>query len=194
MQGIGHVTQQVVDARAAGGVRRQKLRRRSTAGLFHVLPKLNTLPRVETSIGHEVETDDVRFGLVAAAVGQENANLRTETEGLHGHGVQITRPGRDGKSDVGELLLRHTLVAMLGQHMTDLVTQYRGQLVLILGNLQHARVDAHLAARQGECIGVFVLEHDDLPMGTLVRQFVDDGGRDAAHVVIDCGIRFHGQL
>ncbi len=73
-------------------------------------------------------------------------------------------------------------------HVCDFMTDHRRQLVLVLGDLEQAGVDADLAARQGEGVGAVVAEHHDFPAAT---HLAGDRVCDALHIVVGLPVRFN---
>src|SRR3546814_6221792 len=63
--------------------------------------------------------------------------------------------------------LRHLLGRVARHHVPHLVAQHGGKLVVAFGHLQHAAVDADLAARPGQGVGRRLLEELELPVDAL---------------------------
>src|SRR5713101_4192257 len=76
-----------------------------------------------------------------------------------------------------ERLLADPLAAMTGDHVADLMSQYRREPAFVAGDRQDARVDGHLAAGQGEGIRLLVVLNE--PVLPLVFGVARDS-RDAA--------------
>src|SRR5919106_707224 len=76
----------------------------------------------------------------------------------------IGRDAETGEPCLEKNLLRHALCAMAGDRVRHLVADHRGQLVVVLGDLEQSGVHADLAARQSKRVRLIVLEHRELPV------------------------------
>ena len=73
------------------------------------------------------------------------------------------RADRDA-AELGQDPLRHALRAVARDRVPDLVAHDRGELRVVLGDLEQPGVDADLAAGQGERVGLGVVEQGELPV------------------------------
>ena len=83
--GLGQELLQLFQAAGVVGVGGHELGHLSALLVFghHALPEFQGLGRVVPRLGHEDEADLVRLGLLGAAVGQANAQLRPQAVALH---------------------------------------------------------------------------------------------------------------
>ena len=74
----------------------------------------------------------------------------------------------------------------MGIHVTDLVTQHRRDLGIVLGELQDPVIDADVTARQSERIDLVAVEDHDLPFieGDRGAAGRDDARRDLLHPLL----------
>ena len=103
------------------------------------------------------------------------------------HRFPIARPHRrtrHAQSKLGISLPCDAFVVMPGNNMPNLVGNHRGQLILILGDLENAGIDADFATRQGPGIGFIVLEQRIVPMQTIpwCRQLRGNGCHHTAYI------------
>ena len=166
----------------------QELDRLPAPGPGHVPPQGHALPGVEARPGHELQPHQVRLGLMAAAVGQQDPHLRAEAQHRHQPSPLRRFPRsrqrcRRRHAGLHHELAGHAFVAVPGEDVPDLVADHHRELVLRLRHVEEALVHADLPARQGERVGLVPIEHPDLPaLGFVAGQGGHDGVRDTLHV------------
>ena len=160
----GHQRRCIVAQRADAvfgiGVGGQPLRLPCTAGRHHVLPQIHRLGRVETGIGHQALADDVGLGLLLARVAQQvNACAFAAQLAV----AAAEQCAEQAHADLGIHLAGDAFVVVMGNDVADLVAEHGGQFVLIPGHGEDAGIDADLAARQREGIGLGIDEQGRFP-------------------------------
>ena len=137
----------------------------AAAGLRHPFPQRHRLARVEAGCGSQHQPHFIRLRFVGTRIWQCRGHAIGRHHSLHG--ARIHSSGGTGHlPDLLQLAARHPLRAVAHQRVGDLVAHHRRHAVLVLGHRHQAGVDRHLAARQGERIGLVGLDHVDRPVET----------------------------
>jgi hypothetical protein len=89
--------------------------------------------------------------------------------------------GEHGDAELRRHLVGDARRRMAGDHVRHLVADHGGELVLVLGDLEQAGVDADLAAGQGEGVDLLGLEDLDLPVAADLAR---DRPGDALHIAV----------
>lgn len=100
---------------------------------------MHGLTWIVTSLCGQQQTDVISFRLVLATEWEQDADLCSETEGLH-HGLSCSGPcpaSRQGdigpgQQDLGDKSLAHPLRAMAGERMRDFMTQNGSEAGFVL--------------------------------------------------------------
>src|SRR6266850_6775829 len=121
------------------------------------------------SLRHVDEAEMVRFGLLRAAVRQENAYRRAGAKcrrcQLHARRVLLRVADLErGEASLHRELLAHPFAAVTRDRVRDLVTDDRREPRVVTRDRQDAAVDHDLAAREAKRIDLLVLEDLELPL------------------------------
>ena len=120
----------------------------------HVLPENDALARVESRARHQVEAEQIGLALLGPTERKQDADLSAEAHEPHELRRHDPRLADDGERGLSGVRGGYALVGMASEHVGHLVSEDRGQLILGLGDLQQPRVDADLAARKRESVGL----------------------------------------
>ena len=135
-----------------------------------VLPEFDAFSGVVTGAGHVEGAEFVGFEFLAAGEA-EHAEAGDGT-GSGGGGdtgdVVIAEEEADASDDGGgDHADAHFLAAVTGDDVGEFVADDGCELGVGAGDLEDAGVDADFAAGEGEGVGGFVFEEDELPVGVL---------------------------
>src|SRR6266850_1732214 len=142
------------------------------------------------SLRHVDEAEMVRFGLLRAAVRQENAYRRAGAKcrrcQLHARRVLLRVADLErGEASLYRELLAHPFAAVTRDRVRDLVTDDRREPRVVTRDRQDAAVDHDLAAREAKRIDLLVLEDLELPLVVGASGRGGDSSSDARHLRIE---------
>lgn len=163
-----------LDAGLVAGVGAEEFGSGAGGGGGHLLPEGEGGAGVVAGDGHEDEPHGVGFAFLAAGEGHEDAVLGAEAEDGGGELLLLLGLSRGGGSDaegraagLGEDLLAHAFVAMLGNGVGHFVAEDDGELVVVANELHEAFVDDDLAARHAPGVDLLVDDQVEFPLEVL---------------------------
>ncbi len=169
---------------------REQGRRLFAAKVGHVAPEGDTFLRCIAGGGHQMQAHDIGFALVVSAEGQGDPDVCAQAQHAQElFTLDIADKPENHQRDADAQLLRHAFIAVPGEDVAHFVADDRGDLVMVVGDLQQAAMDTDVAARQGEGIGFRVVKDSDLPSRRRRHGAVDLGDRsrdmagDAMHLL-----------
>lgn len=176
---------ELFDAGGIDGVGAEELGEFGAAFLLLVggeaLPEFHGFAGVVSGAGHVEGTEAIGFEFLAAgefehgeAGGGPGAD-RGEVPGIGVFEGLIDAERDEGGADA----LGDAFAAVAGDHVPDFVSDDRGQAGVVLGDLEHAGIDADFATGESEGVGAFVFEDDELPLGVLHGDDRDEASGDA---------------
>ena len=139
----------------------------AAAGAGHLLPELDRLGGVVAGFRHVGEAQAVGVELLRAGERPGHQIFGGEPGRLlaHGHAIGLEHHGQHGAAQARDLRGPDPLGRMVGDDVADLVPDHGGKLGLVAADeVQHAGVDAHLAARESEGVELIRFEDHELPL------------------------------